>query len=485
MSDCGAISTIMNTHHYTSTVEDTVAVALHAGTDLNCGVFYANYTQQALDKKTIVEADIDRALQRTFEVLVRLGWFDPSEQQPYRQLSKADVDTPQSRQLALESSQKSIVLLKNANRSLPLSVDRLSTGKIVLIGPTADATVLMQGNYYGKAPYLIDPITAIKNITAGRSTNVQFARGCNISDPDQSGFAAAIELAKSADVVIYIGGLDQTVERETADRTSIAVPDVQLALIQQLEKVARSPLHIVIMSGSGLDLTYVRDSPLIGSLIWMGYAGQSGGTAIANVLFGQYNPAGRLPFTMYPASFVNTVSMFDMGMRPSSKNPGRTYKFYTGQAVFEFGSGLSYTTFVYSWNNDTARSSYSISSLLKTNSADDRIQLQSFRVNVTNTGDMAGDDVVLAFLKSSKATIDEQMAPLKELFGFQRINLAVSQTKEVFFPFHVRDLLTVAQDGSKWLHPGSYNILIGKQHIHTVQLFGRATRWASLKRVSP
>ena len=314
---------------------------------------------------------------------------------------------------------------------------------------------------------------------------MNFTHGCRINDSDESGFAAAVALAQSSDVVIFFGGIDGTIEGEGRDRTVITLPDTQMALIQQLEKASRSPIHVVIMSGSGLDLTFPRDSNQVASLIWMGYAGQSGGTAIANALFGQYNPAGRLPFTMYPASFVNTVSMFDMGMRPSSKNPGRTYKFYTGQAVFEFGSGLSYTTFVYSWNNDTARSSYSISSLLKTNSADDRIQLQSFRVNVTNTGDMAGDDVVLAFLKSSKATIDEQMAPLKELFGFQRINLAVSQTKEVFFPFHVRDLLTVAQDGSKWLHPGSYNILIGKQHIHTVQLFGRATRWASLKRVSP
>ena len=319
----------------------------------------------------------------------------------------------------------------------------------------------------------------------GKSIDVQFIRGCNISDPDQSGFAAAIELAKSADVVIYVGGLDQSVERETADRVSIAMPDVQLALIQQLEKVARSPLHIVIMSGSGLDLSYVRDSPQTGSLIWMGYASQSGGTAIASVLFGQYNPGGRLPFTMYPAAYVNTVSMFDMGMRPSSKNPGRTYKFYTGQAVFEFGSGLSYTTFVYSWNNDAEKSSHSILSLMNKNTHDERALVQSFRVNVTNTGNMAGDDVVLAFIKSSNTTINEQMAPLKQLFGFQRINLAVQQTKEVFFPLFIRDLLAVAADGSKWLHPGSYKILIGKQHTHTIQLFGPSTRWASPLRAHP
>ncbi len=167
VSDCGAVSTIMNTHHYTSTVEDTVAVALHAGTDLNCGDFYSQHTQAALDKQTIVEADIDRALGRTFNVLVRLGYFDPPEQQPYRQLSKADVDTNEARQLALEAAQESIVLLKNTNKALPLNLNQLKNKKIALIGPTADATELMQGNYYGRAPFLIDPITAFRVLTQG------------------------------------------------------------------------------------------------------------------------------------------------------------------------------------------------------------------------------------------------------------------------------------------------------------------------------
>ena len=167
VSDCGAVATIMQGHHYTSTVEDTVAVALHAGTDLNCGDFYSKYTQTALDKKTIVEADIDKALERTFNVLVRLGYFDPPEQQPYRKLSKTDVDTVEARQLSLAAAQESIVLLKNANKILPLNMDQLQNKKIALIGPTANATVLMQGNYFGKAPYLIDPVAAFQGITHG------------------------------------------------------------------------------------------------------------------------------------------------------------------------------------------------------------------------------------------------------------------------------------------------------------------------------
>jgi beta-glucosidase-like glycosyl hydrolase len=167
VSDCDAVDTIYGGHHYTSTVEDTVAVALHAGTDLNCGSFYSDHTQEALDKKTIVEADIDRALERTFNVLVRLGYFDPPEQQPYRQLTKDNVNTPEAKQLALEAAEQSIVLLKNTNKSLPLDLNQLQNKKIALIGPNANVSGLMQGNYFGKAPFLIDPRTAFEQITQG------------------------------------------------------------------------------------------------------------------------------------------------------------------------------------------------------------------------------------------------------------------------------------------------------------------------------
>jgi beta-D-xylosidase 4 len=165
VADCEAVAQIMTQHHYTSTVQDTIAAALHAGTDIECGNFYSQYTQDALNNQTIVEADVDQALHRTFSVLIRLGWFDPPELQVYRQLTKDDVDTPYARQLALQSAQESIVLLKNNNSALPLHIEQLTNKKIVLIGPTANATILMQGDYYGQAPFLIDPVTAFKAIT--------------------------------------------------------------------------------------------------------------------------------------------------------------------------------------------------------------------------------------------------------------------------------------------------------------------------------
>jgi beta-glucosidase-like glycosyl hydrolase len=167
VSDCDAIGDVFFRHNYTSTPQEAVAAALHAGADLDCGGFYSQHSQAALDNKTIVVADIDQALERTFNVLVRLGYFDPPEQQPYRHLSKTDVDTVESRQLTLDAAQQSIVLLKNVNKALPLNINQLQNKKIALIGPTANATGLMQGNYFGTAPYLIDPVTAFHNITQG------------------------------------------------------------------------------------------------------------------------------------------------------------------------------------------------------------------------------------------------------------------------------------------------------------------------------
>jgi hypothetical protein len=231
------------------------------------------------------------------------------------------------------------------------------------------------------------------------------------------------------------------------------------------------------MSGSGIDLSYIRDSSQCNSLIWMGYPGQSGGLALASVIFGQYNPGGRLPITLYPSSYVDQVSMFDMQMRPSPTNPGRTYKFYSGKAVYEFGYGLSYTTFNYTWNNDSFISSYSIQSLMKNNQPDDRDIICSFRVNVTNTGNMAGDDVVLAYVTLPNVNDDEIVA-FKELFGFKRIHLSINETKEVYFPFSFGAALSVARDASKWLHPGIYYISIGQQRMFSIELKGRSVQWA-------
>ena len=299
----------------------------------------------------------------------------------------------------------------------------------------------------------------------GKSIDIEYAFGCNIGDNNESGFAEAIELARTADIVICFGEYDQSVEGEGRDRGSITLPDIQLSLIQQLEKFVHSPLHVVIMSGSSIDLSYIRGSSQCVSLIWANYPGQSGGSAIANIIFGQYNPA----------SYIDTVSMFDMSMRPSPTNPGRTYKFYTSQPVFEFGFGLSYTTFSYAWYNDSTNLSYMIQTLVENNSGRINIHLQLFRVYVTNTGTMNGDDVVLAYIKPPQILHEGQSPPIRQLFVFERIHLSVNETKQVFFPLNTKALFIIGQDASKWLRPGQYHIFIGAQRMFTIELCSMGT----------
>ena len=230
------------------------------------------------------------------------------------------------------------------------------------------------------------------------------------------------------------------------------------------------------MSGGGVDLSYIRDSVQCRSLIWIGYPGQSGGLALATVVFGQYNPAGRLPTTIYPSSYVNEVSMFDMRMRPSLNNPGRTYKFYTGKPVYEFGYGLSYTKFDYTWNNQTFNSFYSIETLMKDNYKNNRIVVSLIRVDVTNTGNMAGDEIVLAYVTPPNIA-NAQIVPFKQLFGFEHIHLEINETKQVLFPFTIEAALTVAHDGTNWLHPGLYHIIVGQQRMSSIELKGKSIRW--------
>jgi hypothetical protein len=195
-------------------------------------------------------------------------------------------------------------------------------------------------------------------------------------------------------------------------------------------------------------------------------------------MFGQYNPGGLLPISFYPASYVDAVSMFDMQMRPSPTNPGRTYKFYTGQTVFEFGYGLSYTTFNYSWYNDSINSIVSIESLTNYKSNESKVLFQSYRVNVTNTGDVAGNDVVLAYVKPPQESLNDPSPPIKKLFGFERVHLNVGETTQVYFPLNIQSLLTIGRDGTKWIEPGLYRILIGREHMHTIYLQGNPTRWS-------
>eukprot|EP00731_Ephydatia_muelleri_P031010 Em0022g524a len=409
VGDCGAISDILDTHHYTTSLDSTVQAALRGGTDLDCGLFYQLYSMDAYNHGFINDQDLDLAMTRLFTQRMKLGMFDPPDIQPYFNISSSQVNTAASQALALEAAREGIVLLKN-DGTLPLTAN-----KIALIGPNSEATVTMQGNYYGSPPFLISPLQGLTTL----GVSVVWAQGCDVACTGSTGFAAAIAAAKQGEVVVVVVGLNQTQESEGNDRTEITLPGLQLQLLAAIRNATMSPLVVVLMSGGPVDMSWAKANA--NALLWVGYPGQSGGQAIAEVLYGKVNPSGRLPYTMYPGDYVTQVSMFNMTMRGP---PGRTYKFYTGASVYPFGYGLSYTTFSYEWTGDQFKSDHRVSHLASEFAV-------NYQVTVTNMGKISGAVSVLAFVTS-----DVPGAPLQQLFGFQKVMLDPGASADLLLCSH-------------------------------------------------
>ncbi|KAJ7680539.1 glycoside hydrolase family 3 protein [Mycena polygramma] len=452
VSDCDAVESIAPPYHnYTSTFQEAAAVAIKAGTDLNCGSIYYDYLQQALDENLVVRTDIEKTLVRQYASLVRLGYFDSADKQPYRQLSWDDVSTPASEQLATTVAAEGFVLLKN-DGTLPL---QKSLKKMALIGPWGNATEDMQGNYYGTAPFLISPLMG----AAAAGYDVTFVEGTSILDDSTDGFADAVAAAKAADVIVYAGGIDESVEAEGLDRTTIVWPGAQLDLIQTLAGVGKP--FIVLQFGAGqVDDSWLLANKSVNAILWTGYPGQSGGTAIFDVLTGKVAPAGRLPLMQYPAEYVEQVPMTDMNLRPNKAtgNPGRTYKWYTGTPVIEYGFGLHYTTFSLGWQTQPAVL-YDIQ-LLVANARHaahlDVGAFDTFGVTVRNTGHTTSDFVALLFVKTTAGPAPH---PNKALIGYARahaVGAGSAATARISVPLGA--ISRTDTSGSAWVYPGEYTL---------------------------
>ncbi|KAL1365463.1 hypothetical protein AAHE18_03G289900 [Arachis hypogaea] len=313
-SDCDAVATVYEYHKYAKSAEDAVADVLRAGVDINCGTYMLRHTQTAIKQGKVKEEELDRALFNLFSVQLRLGMFDGDPRKgQFGKLGPWNVCSTEHRTLALEAARQGIVLLKNENKILPLDRDFITS--LAVIGPMATETKL-GGDY-----------SACQSV---------------------EGFNEAIETAKEADYVIIVAGIDTTQEGEDLDRDSLVLPGEQMALISAIADASKRPVILVLTGGGPLDVLSADRNPLISSILWVGYPGEAGAKALAEIIFGLVNPAGRLPMTWYPESFTN-VPMSDMNMRadPSRGYPGRTYRFYTGTRIYGFGHGLSYSAFSY------------------------------------------------------------------------------------------------------------------------------------------
>ena len=477
VSDCDSVGVLFDNQHYTRTPEEAAAETIKAGLDLDCGPFLAVHTQGAISKGLLNEFDVNNALANTITVQMRLGMFDgePSAQ-PYGHLGPRDVCTPAHQELALEAARQGIVLLKNRKSSLPLSTRRHRT--VAVIGPNSDATVTMIGNYAGIPCGYTTPLQGI-----GRYAKTIHQAGCaGVACNGNQQFGAAEAAARRADATVLVMGLDQSIEAEALDRVGLLLPGHQQELVARVAKASKGPTVLVLMSGGPIDVSFAKKDPRISAIIWAGYPGQAGGTAIADVLFGTTNPGGKLPMTWYPQGYVQKVAMTNMALRADQSNgyPGRTYRFYKGPTVFSFGQGLSYTSFnhklvqapkevsVTLTKFNVPINSTILSNGIKAKHTNCNKLTLGFHIDVENTGTMHGTHSLLVFSTPPSGTWSTN----KRLVGFQKVHVPAGSKQRVWFGIQVCKHLSVVDNfGTRRIPMGNHKLQIGDQkHSISVQL---------------
>ncbi|KAK4428504.1 putative beta-D-xylosidase 7 [Sesamum alatum] len=482
-SDCDAVLTIHDDHKYAKLPEDAVADVLNAGMDVNCGNYLKNYTKSAIEQKKLSESQVDRALHNLFAVRMRLGLFNGNpKNQLFGNIGPDQVCTKEHQELALEAARNGIVLLKNSANLLPLS--KSHTSSLAVIGPNADNGYALLGNYEGPPCKSLTILKALQ----GYVSNTFYHKGCDAVSCASAAIEDAVETAKRADHVVLVMGLDQSQETEDHDRVELTLPGQQESLVRAVAGASKRPIVLVLVCGGPVDVSFARDDPKVGGIIWAGYPGEAGGIALAEIMFGDHNPGGKLPITWYPKEFIN-VPMTDMRMRaePSSGYPGRTYRFYKGPKVFEFGYGLSYTTYSYDFipstpntihldqlthalqvTGESPRSIRCLSVSKIGTDICDRLKF-STHVGVENTGNIAGKHPILLFVTHGRPA---DKRAVKQLVGFQSVSLNARERTQIEFVLNPCEHLSTAdEDGLMVIEEGyRYLVVEGKEYPINVVL---------------
>ncbi|KAF5743981.1 Glycosyl hydrolase family protein [Tripterygium wilfordii] len=490
VSDCDSIEVYYNSIHYTSTPEDAVALALKAGLNMNCGNYLGKYTENAVNLKKVDESVVDQALVYNYIVLMRLGFFEGDPKSlPFGDLGPSDVCTDDHQELALDAARQGIVLLDN-NGALPLSKN--GTKNLAVIGPNANVTRTMISNYAGIPCRYTTPLQGLQKYVA----SVTYEAGCgSVKCSDETLIGAAAKAATVADAVVVVVGLDQSIEAEGLDRENLTLPGYQEKLVMEVVSATNGTVILVIMSAGPIDVSFAKNNSKIGGILWVGFPGQAGGDAIAQVIFGDYNPAGRSPFTWYPKEYADQVAMTDMNMRANATAnfPGRTYRFYNGKSIYEFGHGLSYSTyskFIVSApstflvqptsNFDTNNIPFSNSNIAKQYPDSNAQVIHVSTVNceksqfdivigVKNKGRRDGAHVVLVFWKPPRSG-GVNGAPSVQLIRFERVQLKVGKTKNVTMSLNVCEGLSLVDDnGDRKLILGQHTLVVGSSGERRLQ----------------
>ncbi len=439
-TDCGAVYDMFISHHTAKDSVEGMAKAIRAGVDNHC-MGYVDAVIPAIKQGLLTEQELDTAVARLLRARFKLGMFDDTKLNRYATISYSVVNNDEHRKYALEVARQSIVLLKNKENILPLSKKNKT---IAVIGPNANDAEVPLGNYNGEPAHVTTVLEGIKNMV-GKNAAVKYEKGCNIIDTlnynREADFKPATAIAANADVIVFVGGISPRLEGEAlqvsidgfngGDKTNLDLPAVQTALLKELKKTGK-PIILVLMNGSALSINWENEK--IDGIIEAWYAGEAAGQAIANVLFGDYVPSGRLPVTFYKS--INDIPAFD-----DYAMKGKTYRYFEKPVLYPFGFGLSYTEFAYS--------NLKLSSPVLNKET-------TITATVKNTGNRDGDEVIQLYIHQ------EGQTAIKELKGYRRVHLKKGESKQVVFSLRPEDVLhySAVKDGLAIL-PGKVEVMIG------------------------
>ena len=445
-SDCGGVNNFANTHKTHRNNQEAVADAVLTGTDLECGNLYPQLVQ-SVSRGLISERQINVSLSRLLTILFKIGMFDPADKVPYSSIGREVIESAAHKKHAYEMAQKSMVLLKNQKNILPLNSAKIK--RIALIGPNADNEKAQLANYFGTPTENITPLKSLEK-RYGNQITIDYIKGVEIMEKVKDGpsFAEIVATAKKADVVIFVGGITADYEGEAGDasaagygafingdRTTIKLPAAQTDLMKELKKTGR-PLVVVNMSGSVMNFEW--ESQNADAIIQAWYGGQAAGDAVTDVLFGEYNPGGRMPLTTY-------MSDNDLPPLEDYSMSNRTYRYFRGEVRYPFGYGLSYTNFAYSEIQNP-----------KTLETGTTVKISA---TVKNTGNYDGDEVVQLYVVHPQST--NQPIPNCALKGFERVHLKKGESRTVTFELSPEELALTDARGNLIQKEGEVKIYIG------------------------
>ena len=431
-SDCWAIRDFYapGCHGYSKDVVEAVAAAVKAGTDLNCGDSYPAIPE-AVRQGLLDEADVDRCLTRLLAARVRLGELDRNNE-PWAGLSEDIVEGPEHRALARKMAEESIVLLQNRGYVLPLQAD----AKIALIGPNADDRQMLWGNYNAIPEYTVTLAEALQS----RVPDLVTFRGCDLvreKPLSAKETASILKQLEGIETVIFAGGISPRLEGEEmrvdlpgfrgGDRTDIQLPAVQRQLLKCLYEAGK---EVILVNFSGSAMGLEPETETCAAILQAWYPGEEGGTALADILFGDVNPSGKLPVTFYKG--IDQLPDFeDYAMK------GRTYRYFEGVPLFPFGYGLSYTSVEY---------------------GEAQLKKDALEIPVINTGDRDAVEVVQLYTRR----VGDTEGPLKSLRGFQRVLVPAGGTVMVTFPLTDEVFLSWSEEAGDMVPmKGEWELLYG------------------------